>query len=122
MLLVRHTEKAGLTSIVLQIRFGPDFASSPPYICADRARFLLLTQDNEGQIIIGDAICMEMLTVPDPSCVKSTENILLQVRMVISGELFARLEGKGRVINDRCNDYGAGKTAEKCVRACQSHG
>ena len=65
---------------------------------------------------------MELLTNSGWSSVMSMENVLLQVRMAIASEPFARLEGKGKVGNDRRNDYGAGEVAEGYLRACQSHG
>jgi ubiquitin-conjugating enzyme E2 Q len=121
--LVEDMKKAGVTSIVLEIRFGPDFPFSPPYIRVIRPRFLPFTQGGGGHIVIGGAMCMELLTNSGWSSVMSMENVLLQVRMAIASEPFARLEGKGgKVSNDRRNDYGAGEAAEGYLRACQSHG
>ena len=120
--LVEDMKKAGVTSIVLEIRFGPDFPYSPPYIRVIRPRFLPFTQGGGGHIVIGGAMCMELLTNSGWSSVMSMENVLLQVRMAIASEPFARLEGKGNVINDRRSDYGAGEAAEGYLRACQSHG
>ncbi|KAM0708217.1 hypothetical protein Q7P35_004867 [Cladosporium inversicolor] len=120
--LVEDMKKAGITSIVLEIRFGPDFPFSPPYIRVIRPRFLPFTQGGGGHIVIGGAMCMELLTNSGWSSVMSMENVLLQVRMAIASEPFARLEGKGKVANDRHNDYGAGEAAEGYLRACQSHG
>lgn len=120
--LVDDMKKAGVASIVLEIRFGPDFPFSPPYIRVIRPRFLPFTQGGGGHIVIGGAMCMELLTNSGWSSVMSMENVLLQVRMAIASEPFARLEGKGKVSNDRRNDYGAGEAAEGYLRACQSHG
>jgi ubiquitin-conjugating enzyme E2 Q len=121
--LVEDMKKAGVTSIVLEIRFGPDFPFSPSYIRVIRPRFLPFTQGGGGHIVIGGAMCMELLTNSGWSSVMSMENVLLQVRMAIASEPFARLEGKGgKVSNDRRNDYGAGEAAEGYLRACQSHG
>lgn len=120
--LVEDMEKAGVKSIVLEIRFGPDFPFSPPYIRVIRPRFLPFTQGGGGHIVIGGAMCMELLTNSGWTSVMSMENVLLQVRMAIASEPFARLEGKGKITNDRRNDYGAGEAAEGYLRACQSHG
>ena len=68
-------------------------------------------------------MCMELLTNSGWSSVMSMENVLLQVRMAIASEPFARLEGRGsKVTNDRRNDYTAGEAAEGYIRACQNHG
>lgn len=120
--LVEDMKKAGVSSIVLEIRFGPDFPFSPPYIRVIRPRFLPFAQGGGGHIVIGGAMCMELLTNSGWSSVMSMENVLLQVRMAIASEPFARLEGKGKITNDGRNDYAAGEAAEGYIRACQNHG
>lgn len=120
--LVEDMKKANATSIVLEIRFGPDFPFSPPYIRVIRPRFLPFTQGGGGHIVIGGAMCMELLTNSGWSSVISMESVLMQVRMAIASEPFARLEGKGKVSSHRDNDYGAGEAADGYLRACQSHG
>jgi ubiquitin-conjugating enzyme E2 Q len=121
--LVEDMKNAGATSIFLEIRFGPDFPYSPPYIRVIRPRFLPFTQGGGGHIVIGGAMCMELLTNSGWSSVMSMENVLLQVRMAIASEPFARLESRGqKVSNHRSNDYGAGEAADGYLRACQSHG
>jgi ubiquitin-conjugating enzyme E2 Q len=120
--LVNDMKEASATSIVLEIRFGPDFPYSPPYIRVIRPRFLPFTQGGGGHIVIGGAMCMELLTNSGWSSVMSMENVLLQVRMAIASEPFARLESKGKVSSHRSHDYGTGEAAEGYLRACQSHG
>jgi ubiquitin-conjugating enzyme E2 Q len=120
--LVEDMKKANATSIVLEIRFGPDFPFSPPYIRVIRPRFLPFTQGGGGHIVIGGAMCMELLTNSGWSSVMSMESVLMQVRMAIASEPFARLEGKGQTIPHRSSDYGAAEAAEGYIRACASHG
>lgn len=122
--LVGDMKKANATSIVLEIRFGPDFPYSPPYVRVIRPRFLPFTQGGGGHIVIGGAMCMELLTNSGWSSVMSMESVLMQVRMAIASEPFARLEGKGYAKhNTNYNyDYGVMEAADGYLRACNSHG
>jgi ubiquitin-conjugating enzyme E2 Q len=120
--LVEDMKQANATSIVLEIRFGPDFPFSPPYIRVIRPRFLPFTQGGGGHIVIGGAMCMELLTNSGWSSVMSMESVLMQVRMAIASEPFARLEGKGQTTHHRSSDYGAAEAADGYIRACASHG
>jgi ubiquitin-conjugating enzyme E2 Q len=120
--LVQDMKRAGVTSIILEIRFGPDFPFSPPYIRVVRPRFLPFTRGGGGHIVIGGAMCMELLTNTGWSSVMSMEAVLLQLRMAIASEPFARLEGKIHTSTHRVNDYGTSEAAEGYLRACASHG
>jgi ubiquitin-conjugating enzyme E2 Q len=118
--LAQDMKTANTTSIVLEIRFGPDFPFSPPYIRVIGPRFLPFTQGGGGHIVIGGAMCMELLTNSGWSSVMSMESVLMQVRMAIASEPFARLEGKGK--HAATGKYGAAEAAEGYIRACASHG
>jgi ubiquitin-conjugating enzyme E2 Q len=118
--LAQDMKAANATSIVLEIRFGPDFPFSPPYIRVIRPRFLPFTQGGGGHIVIGGAMCMELLTNSGWSSVMSMESVLMQVRMAIASEPFARLEGKGKIA--ATGKYGPAEAAEGYIRACASHG
>jgi ubiquitin-conjugating enzyme E2 Q len=118
--LVEDMKKANATSIVLEIRFGPDFPFSPPYIRVISPRFLPFTQGGGGHIVIGGAMCMELLTNTGWSSVMSMESVLMQVRMAIASEPFARLEAKGNTAVT--GKYGAAEAADGYIRACASHG
>lgn len=65
-------------------------------------------------------MCMELLTNTGWSSVMSMESVLMQVRMAIASEPFARLEGKGQTA--ATGKYGAAEAAEGYLRACASHG
>lgn len=65
-------------------------------------------------------MCMELLTNSGWSSVMSMESVLLQVRMAIASEPFARLAGKGRFAVT--GQYGPAEAAEGYIRACASHG
>ena len=118
--LAQDMKAANATSIVLEIRFGPDFPFSPPYIRIISPRFLPFTQGGGGHIVIGGAMCMELLTNTGWSSVMSMESVLMQVRMAIASEPFARLESKGKTAVT--GKYSAAEAADGYIRACASHG
>lgn len=118
--LVADMKKRDIKSIVLEIRFGSDYPFSPPYIRVVRPRFLPFTQGGGGHIVIGGAMCMELLTNTGWNSVLPMDSVLMQVRLAIASEPFARLEGFGA--GGSKADYGAGEAAEGYLRACASHG
>lgn len=116
--------KQNIKSIVLEIRFNKDFPFSPPYIRVIRPRMLAFAQGGGGHIVMGGALCMELLTNSGWSSVSSMESVLMQVRLAIAStdnkDHMAHLErarGGGAT-----NDYGSGEAAEGYLRACASHG
>ncbi|KAK6429644.1 hypothetical protein LTR95_014209 [Oleoguttula sp. CCFEE 5521] len=114
--LTADLKKAGHKSIVLETRFPPSFPFSPPYVRVLRPRFLSFAQGGGGHIVMGGAMCMELLTNTGWNSVLPMESVLLQVRMAIASEPFARLDTSTR------GDYGAGEAAEGYLRACRAHG
>ncbi|PSK41835.1 Ubiquitin-conjugating enzyme E2 14 [Elsinoe australis] len=122
--LVTDMEKAGLSSIVLEMRFGPTYPYSPPFVRVLRPRFLGFREGGGGHVTIGGALCMELLTNTGWSSVSSIESVLLQVRLAMaSTESPARLNlrpGGGGVA--RISDYGVGEAVEAYRRACMMHG
>jgi ubiquitin-conjugating enzyme E2 Q len=119
--LAKDMKAAGVTSIVLEIRFGKDYPHSPPFIRIIRPRFLPFTNGGGGHVTGGGAMCMELLTNTGWSAVSSIEGVLLQVRMAIMNTepRPARLQniGKGQQA-----EYGTGEAMQAYIRACQTHG
>ncbi|KAK5175425.1 uncharacterized protein LTR77_000564 [Saxophila tyrrhenica] len=109
--------KQGVKSVVMEVRFNKDFPFSPPYVRVITPRFLGFNQGGGGHIVLGGAMCMELLTNTGWSSVSSMESVLMQIRLAIASEPFARLDvhaGRG--------SYGTGEAADGYVRACQTHG
>ncbi|CAK1357178.1 unnamed protein product [Cercospora beticola] len=109
-------KKRDIKSVVLEIRFNKDFPFTPPYVRVIRPHFKTFAQGGGGHIVMGGAMCMEMLTNTGWSSVLSMESVLMSIRMNIASEPFARLEGGAS------RDYGAVEGAEGYIRACQTHG
>ena len=116
--LAKDMKKHRLTSIVLELRFPPDFPLSPPFVRVIRPRFLSFRQGGGGHVTVGGAMCMELLTNTGWSPVSSIESVLLQVRMAIMNTepQPARLDGSGK------GEYSVGEAIEAYVRVCNLHG
>lgn len=119
--LAQDMKAAGMTSVVLEIRFGKDYPHSPPFVRVIRPRFLPFMQGGGGHVTAGGAMCMELLTNSGWSAVSSIEGVLLQVRMAIMNlePKPARLENKNKAHQ---RDYGTAEAMDAYIRACRTHG
>ena len=112
---------AGLTSIVLEVRFTAQFPFSPPFVRVIRPRFIPFLAGGGGHVTAGGALCMELLTNDGWLLSTSMENVLLQVRMAMSSTepRPARLQfSRGY----EGQSYGVGEAIDAYKRACQAHG
>lgn len=119
--IAKDMKNAGITSVVLELRFGKDYPHSPPFVRVIRPRFLPFMNGGGGHVTGGGAMCMELLTNSGWSAVSSIESVLLQVRMAISNlePKPARLESQGKQSQ---RDYGVHEAIEAYKRACATHG
>lgn len=114
--LVADMKKKDIKSVVLEVRFNKDFPFSPPYVRVIRPRFLTFNQGGGGHVVMGGAMCMELLTNTGWSSVSSMESVLMQIRLAIASDPPAKLDVHTR------GDYGTGEAADGYVRACNTHG
>ncbi|MCJ1391300.1 hypothetical protein MMC18_004163 [Xylographa bjoerkii] len=107
----------GVTSIVLELRFGQDFPFSPPFVRVIRPRFLPFMLGGGGHVTGGGALCMQLLTSSGWNVACNIESVLLQIRLAMTSldPKPARLEA-GPV-----RDYGVGEAVEAFKRACRAH-
>ncbi|KAH7397638.1 hypothetical protein BKA64DRAFT_672448 [Cadophora sp. MPI-SDFR-AT-0126] len=118
--LARDMEAAGVTSIVLEIRFGKDYPFSPPFVRVIRPRFLPFQAGGGGHVTAGGAMCMELLTNTGWTSVSTIESILLQVRVeMMNIDRPARLESNQK---GRQRDYGTAEAIDAYERSCKMHG
>ncbi|KAL8679551.1 MAG: hypothetical protein Q9186_004171 [Xanthomendoza sp. 1 TL-2023] len=106
--LAKDLKAKGLTSVVLEVRFGKDYPMSPPFVRIIRPRFLSFMAGGGGHVTAGGALCMELLTNSGWSAVSNMESVLLQVRLAMSSTdpKPARLEpGKWTVPPDFRSTY-----------------
>ncbi|SPQ27607.1 af7102b5-66b2-4079-b283-868b21aaec68 [Thermothielavioides terrestris] len=130
--LARDMKKSGIGSIVMEVRFGPDFPFSPPFVRVVRPRFLPFMNGGGGHVTAGGAMCMELLTATGWSPANSMESVFLQVRMALcsTDPQPARLDpavlqmGKARGLRQAgpWMDYGIAEAIEAFIRAANAHG
>ena len=119
--IAKDMKNAGITSVVLELRFGKDYPHSPPFVRVIRPRFLPFMSGGGGHVTAGGAMCMELLTNSGWSAVSSIESVLLQVRMAMANlePRPARLESQGK---QQQRDYGVFEAIDAYRRACATHG
>ncbi|PLB54186.1 hypothetical protein P170DRAFT_431815 [Aspergillus steynii IBT 23096] len=115
--LAQDLKKVGLQSVVLELRFPPQFPMSPPFVRVIRPRFVMFSNGGGGHVTSGGALCMELLTTSGWSPVSSIESVLLQVRMAIT----STDPQPARLDMHRRGDYSVGEAVEAYVRVCKAH-
>jgi len=124
--LAQDMKKAGVTSVVLEMRFTNQYPFAPPFVRVVKPRFLPFNQGGGGHVTEGGAICMELLTNNGWSAVSSIESVLLQIRLAMSEqERPAKLAGNRGYGFARVADggvYGVGEAIVAYERACRAHG
>jgi ubiquitin-conjugating enzyme E2 Q len=122
--LAKDMKTAGVTSVVLELRFGPDYPYSPPFVRVVRPRFLPFIEGGGGHVTAGGAMCMELLTSSGWSPVSSMESVFLQVRMAMCNlePRPARLHPNVVAGKGKWGDYGVSDAIDAYVRAARTHG
>ncbi|KAL5339044.1 hypothetical protein BJX70DRAFT_364858 [Aspergillus crustosus] len=117
--IAKDLKHAGLTSLVLEMRFPEHFPLSPPFIRIIRPRFIRFAEGGGGHITAGGAMCMELLTNSGWLPSFSIESVLLQVRLAITNEVPrpARLDPR-----HKGSDYSVGEAIAEYKRVCIAHG
>ncbi|KAI0913556.1 hypothetical protein F4823DRAFT_16275 [Ustulina deusta] len=118
--LAKDMKTAGITSIILEIRFLRGFPYSPPFVRVIKPRFLPFSKGGGGHVTAGGAMCMELLTNTGWSPVSSMESVLLQVRLAICNlePKPARLESP----NHSTNQYSMREAVHAALRVYADHG
>ncbi|OAA67215.1 Ubiquitin-conjugating enzyme/RWD-like protein [Niveomyces insectorum RCEF 264] len=116
-----------ITSIVFELRFGPDYPFTPPLVRVVRPRFVPFAQGGGGHVTAGGSMCMELLTSTGWSPANKLDAVLLQVRLALcntepqSARLVARPGGPGKA-SPAQNDYGISEALSGYKRAVNLHG
>ncbi|KAI0517357.1 hypothetical protein F5B22DRAFT_645993 [Xylaria bambusicola] len=118
--LAEDMKTAGVTSIVLEIRFLRGFPVTPPFVRVIKPRFLPFSMGGGGHVTSGGAMCMELLTNTGWSPANSMESVFLQVRLAMcsTGSKPARLEMQ----NGGNSQYSIGEAVSAAERAFRVHG
>jgi ubiquitin-conjugating enzyme E2 Q len=119
LLLAKDLKKLKMQSIVLELRFPPQFPMDPPFVRVIRPRFLEFAHGGGGHVTSGGAMCLELLTQSGWLPTASIESVLLQVRMAILNPdpRPARL-----LLNSSKTDYSVGEAVEAYKRVSVAHG
>jgi ubiquitin-conjugating enzyme E2 Q len=117
--LAKDLKASKMQSIVLELRFPPQFPMEPPFVRVIRPRFLEFAHGGGGHVTAGGAMCMELLTQSGWLPTASIESVLLQVRMAIlnTDPRPARL-----LLNPSKTDYSVGEAVEAYRRVSMAHG
>ncbi|KAK6342802.1 hypothetical protein TWF718_008189 [Orbilia javanica] len=118
--LAKDMKSQGVKSVVLELRFGANFPTTPPFVRVIKPRFLPFMNGGGGHVTIGGAVCLEMLTGTGWDSKTTIESILMNVRlaMMSTDPKPAKLEaggGGGR-------SYGVAEAVSAYLRACRTHG
>ena len=118
--LSKDMKKYEFKSIVLEIRFGPNFNFSPPFVRVIRPRFLPFMSGGGGHVTAGGALCMELLTNDGWNPSATLQSVLLQVRMAIT----STDPKPARLLEPRVGggEYSVYEAVEAYKRACMTHG
>lgn len=122
--LAKDMKKAGVTSVVLEVRFGKDYPFSPPFVRVIRPKFLPFMSGGGGHVTIGGALCMELLTSNGWTPATSVEAVFVSIKMAMSSTdpRPARLNSISSAKLAAGADYGAGEALDAFERAARTHG
>ncbi|GAM39675.1 hypothetical protein TCE0_034r11413 [Talaromyces pinophilus] len=120
-------QKAGLQSVILEMRFPQDFPMSPPFVRVIRPRLLEFNAGGGGHVTMGGALCMELLTGSGWLPTFSIENVLLSIRLALCSmdPKPARLAMSRSWLGSssvRGGDYSVQEAVAAYIRACRAHG
>jgi ubiquitin-conjugating enzyme E2 Q len=110
---------AGITSVVLELRFLPSYPMSPPFVRVVRPRLLAFAQGGGGHVTAGGALCMKTLTADGWRAILDLDNVFQQIRFALVEEPRpARLERP--VVKNAA--YSWAEAVDGYLRACRTHG
>ncbi|KAL4889341.1 hypothetical protein BDV59DRAFT_210390 [Aspergillus ambiguus] len=115
--LAKDLRKTKINSIVIELRYPPQFPISPPFVRIIRPRILSFRNGGGGHVTQGGSMCMELLTNSGWSAAFSMENVFLQVRLALSNT-----EPQPARLDSRKSDYNVGEAISDYIRVCQAHG
>ncbi|KAK6505505.1 hypothetical protein TWF481_007402 [Arthrobotrys musiformis] len=118
--LAKDMKAQGVKSVVLELRFGASFPTTPPFVRVIKPRFLPFMNGGGGHVTIGGAVCLEMLTGTGWDSKTTIESVLLNIRlaMMSTDPKPAKLEAGG----GGNRSYGVAEAVSAYLRACRTHG
>lgn len=116
--LARDMQELQCPSIVMELRFGPSYPMSPPFVRVVRPQFVPFAQGGGGHVTAGGAVCLELLTNSGWNPAIHIENVILQIRAAISEP-----DPPARIHRSCVGvDYGVGEAVAAFTRLAHAHG
>jgi len=109
----QYEKQSGKNYIELRIQFSGEYPYMPPFVRVIEPRFKFRT----GNVTLGGAICMEMLTLTGWRAVNSIESIIMTVRSQIGST-----ESGGRLDFTAGAAYTEQEAWQAFYRAAENHG
>jgi len=110
----KYEQNSKKNYVELRIQFAKDYPFQPPFVRVIEPRFKFRT----GNVTLGGAICMEMLTMTGWRPANSIESIIMTVRAQIGS-----IESGGRLeLSAGTSGYTEREAWEAFYRAAQTHG
>jgi len=104
----------GKDYVELRIQFSKDYPFKPPFVRVIEPRFMFRT----GNVTLGGAICMEMLTLTGWNAINSIDSIIMTVRAQMNSP-----DSKGRLdFNASGSSYSEAEAWQAFHRAAATHG
>jgi len=110
----KYEQISGRNYVELKIQFSKDYPFMPPFVRVIEPRFMFRT----GNVTLGGAICMEMLTLTGWRAINSIESIIMTVRSQIGSK-----ESGGRLdFSHTSSGYTEQEAWTAFYRAAETHG
>ncbi|KAI9807165.1 MAG: hypothetical protein M1825_005883 [Sarcosagium campestre] len=108
----------GVSSIVMELRFGNDYPATPPFVRVIRPRFRRLKDIDGGRVSPGGALCMELLTSSGWTAAVSMESLLVHLRTAVfsAGRRTVKLDPESNA------DYTLTRALRSYVYFCRKKG
>jgi ubiquitin-protein ligase len=114
--LANDMQTYNITTIDLEVKFGPQHPKTPPFVRVVRPRFLQFMHGGGGHVTAGGSICVDMLTMKGWKAGYGLEQILMVVHQALSSRdpAPARLIGTG--------SYSVYEAVHAYIRVANTHG
>jgi len=109
----KYQPTSGKNYVEMKIQFSKEYPFMPPFVRVIEPRFMFRT----GNVTLGGAICMEMLTLTGWRAINSIESIIMTVRAQIGST-----ESGGRLdFSTSSSGYNEQEAWTAFYRAAESH-
>ena len=106
----------GIKGVHIQVKFGPQHPTTPPFVRIIKPRFMQWMNGGGGHVTAGGSICIDMLTMKGWKKDITVDQVLMVVHQALSDTdpIPARLIGT--------NEYGLQEAVSAYIRVANTHG